>query len=83
MGRADPTSALIYALLEAGWADSGEPPPSRLHRIHPLQCSSDVCVRACVCVCVCVCVRVRMCVCVCVCVAHVLSCQAGLFWAPW
>ncbi len=41
MGRADPTSALIYALLEAGWADSGGPLPSKLHRIHPLRSSSQ------------------------------------------
>ena len=39
VGRADPISAPIYALLEARWADSGGPLPSRLHHIHPLHSS--------------------------------------------
>jgi len=41
VGRADPTSAPVYALPVAGWADSGGPLPSRLHRIRPLHSSSQ------------------------------------------
>jgi len=41
VGRADPISAPKYALLEAGWADSSGPLPSRSHRIRPLHNSSQ------------------------------------------